>query len=214
MKMLNEYFPEWKTGGGIFDYLSELSVPWSESAALLNYQYHGNHSGQKYAAPIFDGIVSGAEITTEEKETLANVIWQMYGKNWVKEYATLSAEYNPIENYSMTESMTNDKTVIDYGRTATTTPDLTTTSNTGVYGFNSADAAPSETVTQTSTGTQSAISGGSDTTTHNYTLTRSGNIGVTTSQQMLESERQLWAWNFFESVVFPDIDRVLTLNIY
>ena len=44
-------------------------------------------------------------------------------------------------------------------------------------------------------------------------LTRSGNIGVTTSQQMIQSERDLWQWNFFESV-FTDLDYVLTLQIY
>lgn len=44
-------------------------------------------------------------------------------------------------------------------------------------------------------------------------LTRSGNIGVTTSQQMIESERSLWRWNFF-SVVFSDIDSVLCLDVY
>ena len=49
---------------------------------------------------------------------------------------------------------------------------------------------------------------------YNTTLTRSGNIGVTTSQQMIESERQLWLWNFFQNVVFKDICSALTLSIY
>ena len=44
-------------------------------------------------------------------------------------------------------------------------------------------------------------------------LTRSGNIGVTTSQQMIASERELWQWNYF-NVVFHDIDSVLCLPIY
>ena len=55
---------------------------------------------------------------------------------------------------------------------------------------------------------------GSDTDTRNYTLTRAGNIGVTTSQQMIESERNLWLWDFFHKVVFPDVDRILTISIY
>lgn len=49
--------------------------------------------------------------------------------------------------------------------------------------------------------------------TNNRELTRSGNIGVTTSQQMIDSERALWRWNFF-SVVFSDIDSILCLDIY
>lgn len=45
-------------------------------------------------------------------------------------------------------------------------------------------------------------------------LTRSGNIGVTTSQQMIESQRELYMWHFFYNIVFPDIDRILTLQVY
>lgn len=52
-----------------------------------------------------------------------------------------------------------------------------------------------------------------DTESGTRTLTRSGNIGVTTSQQMLESEIALWQWNFFESV-YADVDSVLAIQIY
>ena len=45
------------------------------------------------------------------------------------------------------------------------------------------------------------------------TLNRSGNIGVTTTQQMLQSEIDLWQWTFFKQV-FEDIDSVLCLDIY
>ena len=51
-------------------------------------------------------------------------------------------------------------------------------------------------------------------TEYDTTVRRSGNVGVTTSQQMIESERQLWLWNFFQNVVFKDICSALTLSIY
>lgn len=48
--------------------------------------------------------------------------------------------------------------------------------------------------------------------TNDHTLTRKGNIGVTTSQQMLESEREVADFNFYE-IVFSDIARqFLILN--
>lgn len=47
----------------------------------------------------------------------------------------------------------------------------------------------------------------------NRSLNRYGNIGVTTSQQMITSERKLWEWNFFNQV-FKDIDSILCLDIY
>lgn len=64
-----------------------------------------------------------------------------------------------------------------------------------------------------------------DTTTRNLTdaetgetetvreLTRSGNIGVTTSQQMIQSSIDLWQWNFYNQV-FEDLDTLLTISTY
>lgn len=42
-----------------------------------------------------------------------------------------------------------------------------------------------------------------------HSLTRYGNIGVTTSQRMVEAERQLWYWSFYEKV-FSDLDKIIT----
>lgn len=57
----------------------------------------------------------------------------------------------------------------------------------------------------------------SDATNYNNTNTRDlrrhGNIGVTTSQQMIESELELRKKNFY-SLVFRDIDEYLTIGIY
>ena len=50
-----------------------------------------------------------------------------------------------------------------------------------------------------------------DTGSHN--LTRSGNIGVTTTQQMAESEIE-YRRNLYFDMVFADIDKLLTLPIY
>ena len=66
----------------------------------------------------------------------------------------------------------------------------------------------------TQTGTQANSETGTDTHTRNYRLSRSGNIGVTTSQQMIQSERDLWLWDFFHTVIFPDVDKILTIPIY
>lgn len=44
-------------------------------------------------------------------------------------------------------------------------------------------------------------------------LTRTGNIGVTTTQQMLQSERDLRMWDYYE-VLYSDIDSVLAVGIY
>ena len=92
-----------------------------------------------------------------------------------KLYATTEAEYDPIQNYSMTESGTDATTASSSGDTT----DYTTSYN-------------SESENKTG---KSAASGSSSTTlVHNFT--RAGNIGVTTSQQMLQSERDLAHFDF------------------
>ena len=83
----------------------------------------------------------------------------------------------------------------------------TETSHTGTFETESVESG-TDTTTETQAGTYEKK------TTYNTTLTRSGNIGTMTSQQMIESERMLWVWNFFYKVVFPDVDKVLTLAIY
>ena len=101
-----------------------------------------------------------------------------------------------------------------------------------VWGFNSSSAiednlSETETTnTNTATGSSTQTNNLSDARTDNLTdtgtgshsdtrtLTRSGNIGVTTSQQMIQSQRDLWVWNFIYNVVFPDVDKVLTISTY
>lgn len=52
-----------------------------------------------------------------------------------------------------------------------------------------------------------------NTRNENKTSEISGNIGVTTSQQMIKSEIELWKWNFIDTV-FENVANELTLDIY
>lgn len=83
------------------------------------------------------------------------------------------------------------------------------------YNVNDADTGTQGTVSEErDTGTQTHAHTGTDTETNEHELTRHGNIGVTTSQQMLQSEIELWQWNFFNNVLFPDLDSVLSIHVY
>ena len=230
--------------GGIFTALQQLDVPWAEEdiATLLDTEYYGNVSGEKIVSPLVRKKLSDGELSAADQATIASVIFSLFGVNWSKDWATLSEQYDPIANYDMTEIMEDDETVIEYGKTEDTTtgnthtktgtetetPAVSITTDDSVYGFNSSTDVPSNTREETPSGTDQmeyntsetdsgsvgTDYGGSDTHTRNYTLTRKGNIGVTTSQQLLQSERDLWIWNFFRDVVFPDVDRVLTIDTY
>lgn len=71
----------------------------------------------------------------------------------------------------------------------------------------------SESMSDTGTQKQDGSSSGESAGETKRQLTRSGNIGVTTSQQMIQSERELWLWRFFDQV-FSDLDSILTIPIY
>lgn len=214
----------------IFYALQGFNVPWKndEINVQLDLDYIFNRSGEKITSSLVDFFVNTEthKIDTISMQTLANVIFTKYGKKWNELYETMEYDYNPIENYNMVEEMTDDETVIEFGHTNTRTDNLQNTDNTenvAEYekaGFNSEEYVHDEKTTtnndttQTHTGTQTNAESGSNTETRNYTLTRSGNIGVTTSQQMIESQRKLWLWDFIDSVVYPDVDKILTIPIF
>lgn len=45
------------------------------------------------------------------------------------------------------------------------------------------------------------------------TVHRVGNIGVTTNQKLVDEERRLWLWNYFDQI-FKDLDRELALSFH
>ena len=225
---LNDVFPDGITGEGIFYALNNYDVPWknSISSLALDLEYYGNVSGGKTISPLLRRLLVNGVITESVALKLANSLYSMNGLRWGKLWDTYNLEYNPIQNYNMTEVMSDDDTVTTYGRTHSKTgteiDDRTRTDDNkdSVYGFNSNNASDSEesdrTINDDNTHTYnvSDTDTGSDRQSHSYELTRSGNIGVTTSQQMIESERSLWMWRYFYDVVFPDIDKMLTISVY
>lgn len=111
----------------------------------------------------------------------------------------------------------------------------------GIWGFNSSTSVPSDMsdgtatnentttrdLTETETGTDTTDHTNTDTYNRSYTetgtdttagtsshkLTRTGNIGTNTFQNLLQQERNIWMFDFFEQI-FKDVDSVLTIPIY
>lgn len=137
--------------------------------------------------------------TTKENEITDSVEGSRENKKAGFNSSDYQKDTQELTEESRTQSTDESGTITESG----TTDESGTTTESGTN---------SATGTNTESGTNRES--GSNTDTRNYRLTRSGNIGVTTSQQMIESERNLWMWNFFDSVVYPDIDRVLTINMY
>lgn len=168
---------------------------------------------------------------TENDTSNANMVKQasdyiaLYGKSHKYEYDklvdTLSLEYNPIENYSMTEKGTDTRTpnITQTNKGVNTnTVGVDTSITTGKTTFDKSDSFINDTKT-TNTGTNTdtqdinttVTTAGTEKTIHEFT--RSGNIGVTTSQQMIESERQLAMFSVIDLFVKAIADIIL-IGVY
>lgn len=229
--LLREAFADWRNGNGIFNALSNLGVdlPWEEvvEADTLDIEYFGNHSGAKMVAPLVSVLLDDADQLTEQQmETLARIIWTKFSEPWKHLWATNVVEYNPIHNYNMTDERVlnrgeSEARAIHDSSVDTTTHGRTNESKDYVSGMNSTDeigkfsgrSVYEEGGTTGVTGTGDRKDDSVKAANERETTTRSGNIGVTTTQQMLTAERGLWVWNYFDQI-YKDVDSVLTLAIY
>lgn len=244
---MNSVYPYGDVGNGIFTDLQTLDVPWKESDIedTLDIVYYSMSGEKTVSNIILKRLNEDGELPNIARVEIANSLFALFGTQWGKLYETLSFEYDPIENYRLTESeaiakhdegSNTDSGTIDRDATNSRT-DSGTVEKDGtqaditnkVYGFNSSTAVNSDEsengIDLTETHDLTFGESVDETETHDLTytneqdssinrsFTRSGNIGVTTSQQMIASERELWRWNFF-NIVFRDIDSVLCLPIY
>lgn len=191
---------------------------WVESArGLLGFNLDEHNALEsKYVELYYKTSYTSFFAITDTVQTLTD-LWEFYLlemlPNLQRMYTALYKEYNPIENYNMTETEKTTNTLTNnlqntnsvenvFGAressTATTGSDSTTDSVTS-YDSNSfapnnkneASSAVNSTTTDnahTDSTTANSTNTGTATTDNNRVLTRSGNIGVTTTQQMLESE--------------------------
>lgn len=148
---------------------------------------------------------------------------------WRRMYAALMAEYSPIENYDRTEEWDdkhthsgNDVTTDTYGRGNTNTTNGTSTSQMDVSAYDSDDFQPREKNTQTPDITVRDQQDGSDSSNlaHGHVLDEKhkgrvhGNIGVTTNQQMIESEMNLRAkYNIIE-IICAEYEYEFLVQVY
>ena len=214
--------------------MTDYTLPWSEDTsityALLDFEYINNYSGRKIISPaVSNNLGTDGKITAAGFEKLCDICYMMFIKKWTRNWTILTMEYDPIENYSMTEHtvLTRDNTETHSGtdsnvRTGSVGVSANSSDENKVSAFNSSEYQPADRSTGTGSST-TTYNNLTDADTHGHTIdnddeettdhTRTGNIGVTTSQQMAESDLQLWRWNFFYEV-FSDIDNVFTVSTY
>lgn len=200
MITLNEWLEKFPTIETIFDKVSKNLKLFTILSSDEMFFYFVNKFGGRDFYLYYDNenTTSNTNMVKQASDYIA-----LYGKSHKYEYDklvdTLSLQYNPIENYSMVEKGTDTRTPnitqTNKGKN-TNTVGLDTSIITGKTTFDKSDSFIDDsktTNTGTNTDTQdidtTVTTAGNEKTVHEFT--RSGNIGVTTSQQMIQSEREL-----------------------
>ena len=144
-------------------------------------------------------------------------------------YEALRTEYSPIENYDRKENISRDYENSGIDKASTTLGSTTTSTNIGsndnenkVSAYNESDYTNREKDIQSYNSTVTNTGSGTDTTKTEYGLKRKefedirvhGNIGVTTSQQMIESEMSLRAKYDIYKIISRDFEREFLVQIY
>ena len=105
--LLSEAFPDFLDDKGIFSAMS--GMPWSDEvdSDLLDMDYFGNHSGWKKCSPLVYRLFDDEyELSDAARQKLADLVMAKFGPNWIALWNTYHAEYDPLLDYSLTESGT------------------------------------------------------------------------------------------------------------
>ena len=131
------------------------------------------------------------ELLTPDPDIMKQLLgrWSNVRVNaWSKMLDTETVEYNPIHNYDRQEDWVDDSS----GSVKNSGSNITDLS---VAGFNESDMADRERTVQT------AGTGAATTEQRRHTGRIAGNIGVTTTQQMLESERDFRKYSTVYAII-------------
>lgn len=219
---LNEWVELFPSISTIFDKVSTDLKLFTIFTSAEMFSYFVNKFGERDFYKYYDteNVTNNTNMVKQASDYIA-----LYGKSHKYEYDklvdTLSLEYNPIENYSMTEKGTDTRTpnITQTNKGVNTnTVGVDTSITTGKTTFDKSDSFINDTKT-TNTGTNTdtqdinttVTTAGNEKTVHEFT--RSGNIGVTTSQQMIESERQLAMFSVVDLFV-KSIADIILIGVY
>lgn len=181
---IHEYFDGIQ---GFFSYAKDYNL-WmitSENASQLDLDYDLRSGRREISQRCYSIIEYG-----KERTDLYPLILNRYRDKWNRSWKALSAQYDELSNYEMSETE-------NVGSEAS----ASSSTKTGVYGFNSDEAVPSATSDSESTSVGAKER-------NERTLKREGRTGSKTPQEMIRDELDVRKNLVFE-MIFDDLDSYL-----
>lgn len=191
--------PDWFTS----DFLSSADVEYI-------YQHAGERLISNMILKMYDTINKQLPTPHTENDVfdiliiqLGKILYNKYMFNWSKLYDAMFADYNPIQNYDSTEEITrsgDDKVSVNTDNKQTAK----------VSAFNTATMQDNQEISNSG-----LASNNYSKTDYNSKVktTKYGNIGITSSQDMINQEIELRKHNFIEKIMI-DIDNIWVSNLY
>lgn len=167
----------------------------------MDQDYIDSLSGDTFVLPEVYRLADRLQDETQLIAVLARRFLLSCGTSVLKHEAVRSLVYEPIENYNMIEHDDEDHEDHDKGRTSADTSDKKNA-------YNTPDPVPLGS-------SHGETTGNNDNEGESHrTLTRSGNIGVTTSQQMIQSELDLWARYDLINFMYNKLDKITIMEVF
>ena len=159
-----------------------------------------------------DGIVTGTQL-----QALAKMVYDINARKWEHLFGVYEAEYNPLNNTEFVETF---KEHIDTEGNVDSSGSGSNTSTAGVtnkrWGLGSSTG-QNESASDTSSSNSATTTNSTDTdstTDHTSERKKAGNIGVTSTIQLISEEKDFWGkWSFIDQVS-KDICDIIALSIY
>lgn len=217
MMTLNDFYKKHLTTTGLIP-----NIPAFASYEVLE-RYFQHNDAFDTAALLKDGnLIMASDDYTIIFNTINAIVHQLAPYKWAKLLETLTLDYNPIWNVDGT-------TTTVYGEHITTDANgerHTSVSNGQRHTNNVLYTVPYDTSTEQKTGrdetttdafadstTTDAVTDTSTSGAHTDTETRQGNIGVASTQNLINQERDVVDFNLYR-VILSDIIEAITIPVY
>lgn len=168
---------------------------------------------------LIDSIIlecADLEITLPNYDIFKRMIssWSAARSNaWEHMYNALTEEYNALHNYDRTETHDDDWSNTRYSSMNQSSGGQDVLTN-RTAAFNGDTLATAGSDTTAYGGTANTVDNGTESGNRDYTIRAYGNIGVTTSQQMLESEISLRSKYDMYGIITTEFKKKFCIMIY
>lgn len=182
-------------------------------------------------------------LTNDGRKFIAESFWQIFKDQLLRQWENYKVQYNPVQPYDVHEETDythgNTSTIEDDGSITFKKEGKEATEITDdnrhnyVYGFDSTSGENGGVDDTRSTHSSTAtIEYGADSTVRQDTKTldtlktsrdnstddldthKYGTLGTTSIGELMGKEFETWIWNFYNMVLFPAVDKMLTIPIY